>query len=1012
MSSPPTAPTLTPETLTMAVAFFDGVTLTEPTQEELTWPAFIERLSTFTERWSKGGRGFSAAEYKPGTTRGNENIKFLSAAVVEVDHGEPMWELLDGLEYFAFTSFSHFTEQDKCDNRPECPHWRIALPTYRTITPDEWTEFRARLKYWICPNADEGAKDLSRFNYLPHHKPGAPHATRHGKGRLLDPSELKPVPEVQAPAAPKKAPGPRKPDDEERPGDRLNATADWGDILGPVGARYAGSSGDTTYWRRPGKRDAGHSATTGGGGYDVLYMFSSAWPPFDPGESYTKFRAYSLLNHDGDDTAAARELARQFDMGRKPLAIMTPAKPLSPAYRQTPAPGGNGRVHVDEPTPPENSAEPEPTDTQPPRRPLTQLGNSERLVDQFGDCLLYCHPWNSWLTWDGRRWRMDTTGRTTTWAKEVVRNIYREAGDAETKEERAALASWAKSSEAEKNINAMIALARSALPALPEDFDTDPWLLNTPTGTIDLRTGELREHRRGDYITKLIDTPYDLNATAPRWEAFLERVLPDEQLRHFVRRAGGYSATGSARERCVMIPYGPGKNGKGVFLQTVRQLLGEYAVRTPSETFLAKKADAIPNDVAALRGARFAFASETGEGRRLAEATIKDLTGGEDISARFMRGEWFSFTPTFTPWLDTNHRPIIRGSDPAIWDRIRLIPFMVRIPDDEQDPTLTDQLRREYAGILAWIVRGAVEWHRDGLGTPAAVRDATANYQAEMDLLGAFIGDNCVVDPQAWVLASELYKAYCEWSTSGGERPLTATAFALRLVERGFTKTRLGPRGARTYSGLRMMGQDEGPATGLDSATGCDTNSRLSAIGESSRAEMLKNLSQPVADYNLSHLDELADDDGDEYAAVSPDGRASRASSCWRCKQPVASGIDSQCDACGWLVCDCGACAPKCPGGSEDEGEVAAGPLPPDRDRHGRLPGEGGRPPTIAPFIEQVRANAARAGWPELRFGPFTVGPGEDAWLSFTSAIPSSIDLGELQQRIAEAADLAEGTPL
>lgn len=338
----------TPETLKMAIAFFPSVTGTEPTQEELTWPAFVRRVSTFTERWSKGGRGFSTAQYKPETTRSNDGIEYLSAAVLEVDHAEPMWELLDGLEYFAFTSFSHHTEQDKCDGKPECPHWRITLPTSRTITPEEWTEFRARLRYWICPNADEGAKDLSRFNYLPHHKPGAPHATRHGKGRLLDPGSLKPVPEVvQQPAAPKRAPAPRKAGDEERPGDRLNATADWGDILGPHGALWSGTHGDVTYWRRPGKRDAGHSATTGGGGYDVLYMFTSEWPPFAPGESYTKFRAYSLLNHDGDDTAAARELAREFGMNGGLVTHEAGGGMAARAIgrRATDPIGGNGRVN-------------------------------------------------------------------------------------------------------------------------------------------------------------------------------------------------------------------------------------------------------------------------------------------------------------------------------------------------------------------------------------------------------------------------------------------------------------------------------------------------------------------------------------------------------------------------------------------------------------------------------------------------------------------------------------------
>jgi putative DNA primase/helicase len=704
-----------------------------------------------------------------------------------------------------------------------------------------------------------------------------------------------------------------------KPGEDFNDRADWAlDVLEPAGWTYVCSRGEVDHWRRPGKR-AGISATTNYAGSDLFYVFSSS-TPFQPEQGYSKFRAFAILHQDGNFQAAAKALADR-GFGSPPVGVQLGIRRAQQtlAYR-TSAGSESGAVQHGATDPPAVPPEPAQASTEEPPQifPLTDLGNSERYVARVGNELLYCKLWGDWLYQDGRRWKVDGIGQPITLAKLVVRTIYAEAADAETKEQRKALSTWAIKSEAEARINAMVSLARSALPAEPGQFDTDPWLLNVRNGTLDLRSGTLREHRSSDYITKLISIEYDPSAECPRWLAFLERVLPDPEVRKFIQRAAGYSATGSARERCVLIPHGSGKNGKGVLLQTLRLVLGEYAVRTPSETFLAKRSDAIPNDVAQLRGARFVFASETNEGRRLAEATIKDLTGGEDISARFMRGEWFSFAPTFTPWLATNHRPVIRGSDPAIWDRVRLIPFSVRIPDEEQDPELTEKLRAEYPGILTWIVRGAVDWYANGLGTPEAVRSATKSYQSEMDLMGAFIDDRCIVDPQAWALASELYKAYVEWSSGGGERPLTATAFGLRLVERGFTRTRLGQRQARTWSGLRLLGPDEGPQTGLGSQTGSDAVSRMSASISELRVDDLENESEPVFSGNRS------EDDDDDYAMAGP--RSGRSSHCWHCKESwVATSTNQQCDSCGWLICDCGACGKGCEasqllhGGDDDD---------------------------------------------------------------------------------------------
>ena len=233
---------------------------------------------------------------------------------------------------------------------------------------------------------------------------------------------------------------------------------------------------------------------------------------------------------------------------------------------------------------------------------LTDLGNSERFIAHHGEQTLYCYLWRAWLAWAETRWKRDDAGRVHRLAKETVRSIYREASYAEEEDRRKGLAKHAAASESETRIRAMVELAKSEAPVSPDELDADPWLLNVLNGTIDLRTGELREHRREDLITKLAPIEYDPRAEAPAWEAFLERVLPGEELRAFVQRAAGYSATGDTSEQCMFIHHGPGANGKSTFQEAVSAALGDYAMRTPTETLLVKREGGIPNDVA-LRGA-------------------------------------------------------------------------------------------------------------------------------------------------------------------------------------------------------------------------------------------------------------------------------------------------------------------------------------------------------------------------------------------------------------------------
>jgi putative DNA primase/helicase len=438
-----------------------------------------------------------------------------------------------------------------------------------------------------------------------------------------------------------------------------------------------------------------------------------------------------------------------------------------------------------------------------------------RLVHRHGPDLLYCHPWKKWLIWDGRRWRVDDTAEVVRRAKETIRSIYAEAKEADDEKKRQDLEKHARTSESEPRIRRMIKLAESepGIPVLPNELDADRWLLNCWNGTLDLRTGELREHRRGDRITKLVPVEYDPEATAPTWDAFLQRIMDvNRDLIAFVQRVIGYSLTGDVSERVVFFLHGDGDNGKSTVLETLRSLLGDYAQKTPTETLLARRGGSIPNDVARLRGARFVSASESEEGKRLNEPLIKEMTGGDTLCARFLHAEFFEFKPQCKIWLATNHKPVVHGTDKAIWNRIKLIPFEVTIPEAEQDKHFEEKLKPELAGILAWAVRGCLEWQENGLGVPGEVKRATESYREEMDTLGNFIKERCVKGPTAVVGSKEFNESYCKWCEENGERALSQRQVGTQLGKRGFTKDRNSKTGRIEWYGLGLLSEPSEPS--------------------------------------------------------------------------------------------------------------------------------------------------------------------------------------------------------
>jgi putative DNA primase/helicase len=351
----------------------------------------------------------------------------------------------------------------------------------------------------------------------------------------------------------------------------------------------------------------------------------------------------------------------------------------------------------------------------------------------------------------------------------------------------------------------MIELAKTeaGISVTPDQLDSDPWLLNCLNGTIDLRTGELHDHRRENLCTKLVPVGFDPEAQCPIWDSFLERILGQNlELIKFLRRAVGYSLTGLTTEQILVFLYGTGANGKTTFIETMRHLFADYSQQADFTTFLEKKNDGPRNDLASLKGARFVAAVEAAEGRQLAEAVIKQTTGGDTIRARFLYHEFFEFKPQFKLFLVANHKPRIAGTDEAIWRRIRLIPFAVTIPKDERDQQLPEKLERELPGILTWAVRGCRSWQKNGLGEPAEVSEATAAYRREMDILADFIEEGCVVGPQEVVDAGQLYKVFMKWCEDSGEEPLTQKKLGEKLRERGFEAGK--KRGIRRWKGLRL----------------------------------------------------------------------------------------------------------------------------------------------------------------------------------------------------------------
>jgi P4 family phage/plasmid primase-like protien len=419
----------------------------------------------------------------------------------------------------------------------------------------------------------------------------------------------------------------------------------------------------------------------------------------------------------------------------------------------------------------------------------TDLGNARRLVAENGVDLRYCIPQRFWFVWGGRHWVRDQTAEVTRRAKQTVVGIYAAAAAATDSDVRKNLGKHATRSESESKLRAMVELAKSepGIPILPDAMESHPMLLNVANGTLDLASGTLRRHRRSDLLTRLIEVQYHPDATCPIWESFLGQIFSyNEDMVAFMRRAVGYSLTGDTSEQVLFFLYGTGANGKSTFLNLILRLLGRYGRQIEPDLLLSRRGEVHPTGLADLEGTRFAVAMEIEDERRLAESLVKQMTGGDRLTARRMRQDFQEFWPTHKLWLGANHRPTVKGVDNAIWRRILEIPFAVSIPSDEQDRDLSAKLQGELPGILTWAVRGCVEWQGEGLRVPDEVRSATDSYRAEQDDLSEFLEERCIQDASASVRSTTLADAYRNWTGNH----ISQKSFTQKLEGRGFARER------------------------------------------------------------------------------------------------------------------------------------------------------------------------------------------------------------------------------
>ncbi|MBI2766516.1 MAG: toprim domain-containing protein [Chloroflexi bacterium] len=472
----------------------------------------------------------------------------------------------------------------------------------------------------------------------------------------------------------------------------------------------------------------------------------------------------------------------------------------------------------------------------------TDAGNAELFAHLYGDRCRYDWKRRRWLVWDRHRWVPEATGELIRLAIEAARTRKRAAADLIGEAADRAW-KWAKASEGHGKIDAMlkIACAISPISDVGEGWDSNPMILGCVNGVVNLATGEFRDGRKEDRVTRSTGIVFDPMAVAPRWERFLIEVFPDAKVREYVRVAAGYSLTGDTTRQMFFLCHGTGANGKGTFIDALRWVAGEYGHVMAFSTIEKGKEQSIPADMAALVGMRVVTVSEAGEVSRINEERVKGLTGQDPVTARELYSKQFTFTPELKLWIAVNHRPKVGDDSHGFWRRIRLIPFTEQFAVAED---VKGKLREELPGILAWAVRAAVDYRKDGFpDIPAAIALETVSYQEESDELAPFIAERCAVRPDAFVAAGHFYKAYKDWGEGQGYGPrdgLSATMFGRKMAER-FKKRKTNTIIEYDGIGLISDGWSPKPSTSGGLSDSVEGFSRKIASENLVRARLLRN---------------------------------------------------------------------------------------------------------------------------------------------------------------------------
>ncbi len=687
-----------------------------------------------------------------GSLRQDANVVSISGIEADYDEEETPFEEATkiveaaGLSALLYTSPSHTEEK---------PRWRVLCPTSHDLPPMERAKLVARVNGLFGGVFAPESFTLSQSYYYGSVNNNAEHCAVIVDGDridLRDDLDNGAIGNVLNP--------------EHIPNEKLVAD-DVEELKAAVDA-IPNNFNDYYSWKNLGM--AIYSATEGDG-FEIFDHFSRRWIGGKYNEAHTR-KAWKQIEGSPPNRIGAGTIYYLADQA-------------SPGWRQQYETEKMAKIFNMRP-------KEEPPDTAP---AFSEEALALHFAERHAAELRYVAAWNKWLRFDGKRWVLDETRETWSLARKLCREVAR--GVNKPRE--------AKNIANAKTRAAVVSLAGEdrRLAAAVDQWDADPWLLNTPIGVVDLRSGKLRPYTATDYMTKITAVVPDASCPIPLWRAFFDRVTDgDEKLQVFLARMCCYSLTGVTIEHALFFLHGDGGNGKGVFMNTTANILGDYHRTAPIETFTATNNERHPTELAMLRGARLVTATETEEGRRWAESRIKTLTGGDRIAARFMRQDFFEYLPQFKLVISGNHKPGLRSVDEAIRRRLNLVPFDVTIPEAERDKELTNKLKVEGPGILAWMIEGCLEWQRIGLAPPKVVTEATDAYLEDEDTVKLWVAEVCLQGKQYWTSTDELFASYQDWAKRHGEFVISSKRFGQRLEALGYARHR--PNQARGFRGLGL----------------------------------------------------------------------------------------------------------------------------------------------------------------------------------------------------------------